>query len=77
MRETRLSGSEGGGTELNRSFLPLSRLERVSGCWWTCGSVPPERWRPHKSFSEKCLSSPSPATLSTAKIWEVLSSSCY
>ena len=25
MRETRLSGSEGGGTELNRSFLPLSR----------------------------------------------------
>ena len=24
MRETRLSGSEGGGTELNRSFLPLS-----------------------------------------------------
>jgi hypothetical protein len=25
MRETRTYGSEGGGTELNRSFLPLSR----------------------------------------------------
>ena len=24
MREIRTSGSEGGGTELNRSFLPLS-----------------------------------------------------
>ena len=28
MRETRLSGSEGGGTELNRSFLPLSEFHR-------------------------------------------------
>ncbi len=26
MREIRPSGSEGGGTELNRSFLPLSLL---------------------------------------------------
>ena len=26
MREIRLHGSEGGGTELNRSFLPLSKL---------------------------------------------------
>ena len=26
MRENRTSGSEGGGTETNRSFLPLSRL---------------------------------------------------
>ena len=25
MRENRTSGSEGGGTETNRSFLPLSR----------------------------------------------------
>ena len=30
MRETRLSGSEGGGTELNRSFLPLSARERLN-----------------------------------------------
>jgi hypothetical protein len=28
MREIRLSGSEGGGTEINRSFLPLSNAER-------------------------------------------------
>jgi hypothetical protein len=26
MREIRPSGSEGGGTETNRSFLPLSQL---------------------------------------------------
>lgn len=26
MRENRLSGSEGGGTEANQSFLPLSDL---------------------------------------------------
>ena len=26
MREIRLHGSEGGGTELNRSFLPLSMM---------------------------------------------------
>jgi hypothetical protein len=26
MRETRLYGSEGGGTEINRSFLPLFNL---------------------------------------------------
>jgi len=26
MREIRPSGSEGGGTETNRSFLPLSRF---------------------------------------------------
>lgn len=31
MRETRLSGSEGGETELNRSSLPLSFLDRVRG----------------------------------------------
>jgi hypothetical protein len=30
MRETRLYGSEGGGTEINRSFLPLYDL-RPSG----------------------------------------------
>ena len=28
MRENRLSGSEGGGTEANQSFLPLSALAR-------------------------------------------------
>jgi len=28
MREIRLYGSEGGGTELNRSSLPLSRAEK-------------------------------------------------
>ena len=28
MRETRLSGSEGGGTEFNRSSLPLSKSAR-------------------------------------------------
>jgi hypothetical protein len=28
MRETRLYGSEGGGTEINRSFLPLYNLHR-------------------------------------------------
>ena len=27
MREIRLSGSEGGGTEINRSFLPLSATD--------------------------------------------------
>jgi hypothetical protein len=27
MRETRLYGSEGGGTEINRSFLPLYDLQ--------------------------------------------------
>ena len=37
MRETRPSGSEGGGTEINRLSLPLSqapwtRLQRDSGC---------------------------------------------
>jgi hypothetical protein len=26
VREIRMHGSEGGGTELNRSFLPLSRF---------------------------------------------------
>ena len=32
MREIRTSGSEGGGTEINRSFLPLSylRLRRTT-----------------------------------------------
>ena len=30
MREIRLHGSEGGGTELNRSFLPLSGVRRKS-----------------------------------------------
>ena len=29
MRETRLSGSEGGGTELNRSFLPPIRISPI------------------------------------------------
>ncbi len=28
MRENRPSGSEGGGTELNRSSLPLSQIEK-------------------------------------------------
>jgi hypothetical protein len=28
MRENRLYGSEGGGTELNRSSLPLSKKQR-------------------------------------------------
>jgi hypothetical protein len=37
MRETRLYGSEGGGTEINRSFLPLfdlrpSGAKRLVGC---------------------------------------------
>jgi hypothetical protein len=31
MRETRLYGSEGGGTEINRSFLPLYDLAPVPG----------------------------------------------
>jgi hypothetical protein len=31
MREIRLSGLEGGGTELNRSFLPLSRYNFLDG----------------------------------------------
>jgi hypothetical protein len=30
MRETRLYGSEGGGTEINRSFLPLYDLHRYA-----------------------------------------------
>jgi hypothetical protein len=30
MRETRLYGSEGGGTEINRSFLPLYDLHRCA-----------------------------------------------
>ena len=43
MRETRLSGSEGGGTETNRSFLPLSApfglewrrgVSSEDGEWW-------------------------------------------
>jgi hypothetical protein len=31
MRETRLYGSEGGGTEINRSFLPLFDLRPLRG----------------------------------------------
>jgi hypothetical protein len=31
MRETRLSGSEGGGAEINRSSLPLSRKMQRTG----------------------------------------------
>ncbi len=30
MREIRLSGSEGGGAEMNRLFLPLSKYGQVS-----------------------------------------------
>ena len=30
MRETRPSGSEGGATEINRSFLPLSYLQSLT-----------------------------------------------
>jgi len=30
MREIRQSGSEGGGNEINRSFLPLSRIQGQS-----------------------------------------------
>ena len=33
MREIRLHGSEGGGTELNRSFLPLSARGRCAQRW--------------------------------------------
>jgi len=33
MRETRTSGSEGGGTETNRSFLPLSSLSINVSRW--------------------------------------------
>jgi hypothetical protein len=36
MRENRPYGSEGGGTESNRSFLPLSSGSEVQ---WTCGTV--------------------------------------
>ena len=38
MREIRLHGSEGGGTELNRSFLPLSILERIDVPGSTAGT---------------------------------------
>ena len=33
MREIRLHGSEGGGAETNRSFLPLSMRSMGSGDW--------------------------------------------
>jgi hypothetical protein len=34
MRETRPSGSEGGGTEINRSSLPLSAgVNQENGFW--------------------------------------------
>jgi hypothetical protein len=33
MRENRLSGSEGGGIELNRFSLPLSRRSQASLGW--------------------------------------------
>ena len=34
MREIRLSGSEGGGAEMNRLFLPLSKL--LQDLWNDC-----------------------------------------
>jgi hypothetical protein len=33
MREIRLSGSEGGGTEFNRFSLPLSKFRLLRGFW--------------------------------------------
>ena len=40
MREIRLHGSEGGGTELNRSFLPLSKPDRCSSRLQTAENRP-------------------------------------
>ena len=75
-RQDDLAGDLADGAELQVRLAEVDgEAIDLSGCQGAGGLAHRslrENWRLHKSFSEKCLSSPSPATLSTAKIWELL-----